>query len=265
MYLINEKLYIDLSSQVDLAGLESIEKDIVLGLVKSKKYLKDSGAAFKNCYDKSLPCVQDAIFVDNDKLSNPAHPLHSYYKQLNFFEADMLMFTRYLSAYQGMGQVLTLRSFTPTAYDKFGKVPWITLKGEADAYYNQPYYIEHFTTLKKWIDNLTIFDSIGRILFFINAPGEKHSIHKDTFVGHVDNFILINLSLDRKNLFVFDETTGEKHTIDAKVSVFDPRNWHGSESTSHTWTLRIDGKFNPEWARSQKFWRYFKPQPKDAG
>jgi hypothetical protein len=260
MYLINEKLYIDLSGHVDLAGLESIEKEIVIGLVKSKEYFKDSSANFVNCYDKTLPCILEAIYskTGSKKLDNPAHPYHEYYKQLDFNEVACLMFTRYMDKYQGMGQVLSLRSFRANALEKFAPITnLIMLKGEKAASYDRPWYIENFPKLKEWVDNLKIFDEIGRVLFFINAPGEKHSIHKDTFVGHVDNFILINLALDRKSLFILDETTGEKHIIDTKVSVFDTRNWHGTDSISHTWTLRVDGKFNPEWAKSLKIWRYF--------
>jgi hypothetical protein len=249
MYLIDGQPYIDLTNEIDFDGLMSIEKEIAYGIAKSRSYLRDTGAGTINCYDKNVPSLQDMI----KKIHNPDTPDYEYYKKLEFNLADCLLFAKYNNVYQSMGQSLSLRDFTSHALKSKN---WIVKKSDSVAFTDSKCF-SNFPSLKKWIENLKIFDETGRIVFFINAPGELHSVHKDTFVGHVDNFILINLHLDRKTIFIYDDETKQTLDINSRAFVFDVRNWHGSNSTSHSWSLRIDGKFNPTWARAMGFWDCF--------
>jgi len=250
MYTINNLPYLDLSSHVDLQGLELIEKDIIFGIVKSRGFISEGCANTKNCYDQAIPSLLMTQW--KDYLQDPSNPNYQYYKELQFVVRDCLMFNRYVGKYQQMGQVLYLRNTVDNG--RHG----IWSKSYSDGCSDRPGYA-NFPALREWINNCKIFDEIGRILFFFNAPGEPHSIHKDTFTGHPDHFILINLNTDRKTVFVLDND-GTRHTLDSKVSVFDVRNYHGSEGKDfYSWTLRIDGIYNKEWAESIGIWDHFKP------
>lgn len=249
MHLIDGQPYIDLTNEIDFEGLLSIENEIAYGLAKSRWYIRDTGAGTRNCYDKTLPSLQDMIKMIHD----PETPNYNYYKKLGFNISDCFIFAKYTGAYQAMGQSLSLRNFTTEAQKSDN---WITRKSDSSAVSDSACF-DNFPSLKKWINDLKIFDETGRIVFFMNAPEERHSLHKDAFVGHVDNFILINLHLDRKTIFIYDDETKQTLDINSRAFVFDVRNWHGSKSTSHSWSLRIDGKFNPTWARAMGFWDYF--------
>jgi hypothetical protein len=52
-------------------------------------------------------------------------------------------------------------------------------------------------------------------------------------------------------LIAKDIDTGEEEFSTARACVFDTNNWHCSlgNNTFTSWSLRIDGSFNPEWAR----------------
>ena len=104
-----------------------------------------------------------------------------------------------------------------------------------------------FYKLRNWINNCKAFDSFGRIIFWRNQAFQPGAIHRDTYLGSPDTFILINLDLDRKVIFVLDDD-GKEIPITSRAFIFDPRNWHGTRGLEHAgWTLRIDGIFNPEW------------------
>jgi hypothetical protein len=248
MFLINEQMYISLEDQIDLPALELIKKDIVLGIAKSKRYIRDAGAGSSNCLDQDIPSILD--YGIKSKIEDPNGPYYNYFKKLNFVRDDCLTFIKYIEKTQQMGQALNLRSFIQQG-NMQQKSSSIHTKA-TPAYGN-------FPELINWIDNLKIFDEIGRILLFFNAPNEPHSIHKDLYVGFPDNFMLINLDLDRKDIFILDDS-GNRHIVRSKAFVFDPRNYHGTVGKDfYSWTLRIDGKFNKEWAESMGFWEFFKP------
>lgn len=249
MHTINGHPYINLESFVDLAGLEAIKKDIIWGIVKSRRAFEDTSSSTQNLYNQNGdPSLLPVARPEN--LQDPNNPNYEYFKRLDFNRQGCLMFSRYAGKYQQMGQSLHLRSF-------MGAVN-IKMKSSAKDCIDYPMY-ENFPSLRAWIEKQNIFSEIGRILFFLNSPHEPHAIHRDTFVGYPDNFIHINLDLDRKDTFILDDK-GREQVIKSKVSVFDVRNWHGSRGKDYYgWTLRFDGKFSKEWAERAGIWEYFKP------
>lgn len=246
MYTITSLPYIDLSEYVDLLGINLIKNDIIVGIVKSRELITEGGASTYNCYNKTMHSIIDVMhnarspfYIHNEYGIN-----YEFYKKLNFVPRDCTMFAKYSGAYQQMGQVLFLRN-----------TELITNKSLPSCY-DTPAYI-NFNSLKEWITNCQAFDEIGRILIFLNSPNEVHSIHRDTFTGRPDNFIIINLDPTKKELSVYGDNN-VKHVIDCKVSVFDIRNYHGTVGGDHpSWTLRIDGKFNKKWAESAGIWSHF--------
>jgi hypothetical protein len=149
-----------------------------------------------------------------------------------------------------MGQLMALRTWTGTND--------VRLKSSQEACVDRPAYL-NFPSLKEWVSNLKIFDEIGRIIFWFNAPGEAHTIHRDTYLGYPDHFLLINLHPEHKDLFILD-ADGNKVIIPSRAFCFDIRNYHGTQGKDfYSWTFRIDGKFNKQWLESIGHWDYFNP------
>ena len=104
MYYINNQLYLDLTAHVDIDSLHAIEKEIILGIVKSKSFLVDGCANTSNCLDQSIPSLLDTKL--SSFLRDPSNPNYKYYKALNFYAPACMTFSRYAGEYQQMGQTL---------------------------------------------------------------------------------------------------------------------------------------------------------------
>lgn len=233
MFLINNKPFIDLENHIDFHSFTCLELEIIKGIVKSRYAIHDDSCGYDNQYDKSLK----SIVTDSLNVKDKNNKYYLYYKDLGFDPYACRMFMRYTGEYSQMGQLLSLRTF-----DKNN----IQYKSSAVECYDTR-VADNFKPLMKWINDLEAFDSIGRVVFFFNAPKEPHAIHTDTYLGSSDEFILINLHPDRKNIFIIDDEDN-RVTIPSKAFVFDPRNWHGTVGGDfYSWSLRIDGKFNDEW------------------
>lgn len=248
---ISNNPFISLDNHIDITGLKSIEKNIVLGIVKSKNNITDAGAAKANFYPSEIQIksqsLQDISWPEQVK--NPNQLYYEQYKELNFDNAACRMFNRYMYNTIQMGQALSLRTHLPKQF---------LLKDSAEHCFDTN-SIKNFPELMDWIQNLTIFKEIGRIIFFFNAPYDKHAVHKDHNYGIREQFILINLNPERKEFFILDEA-GEKLVVENNVILFDPRNYHGTEGkTYYGWTLRIDGKFNVDWLKSMNLFNHYYP------
>jgi hypothetical protein len=238
MHLINNQPYIDLSPYVDLQGLIDIKKDIVLGMVKSKGYWQPGSADTSNLLNPIPPSLTSQCWPE--KLRNPENTHYEYYKALDFNYSDCLNFTRYIDKYQDMGDLLSLRTW---------KKPQDIIYKFSAEHCHDTLAFNNFTKLREWIDRCQAFDGYGRILFWRNQAGQPGVIHKDTYLGSPDTFILINLDIDRKTLFLLDDNK-EEIEIKSQVCIFDPRNWHGTRGLGYSgWTLRIDGVFNANWLK----------------
>jgi hypothetical protein len=252
MKLINNQLYIDLTSQVDYEGLKSIEKDIVLGIVKSRENIREAGAAKRNFWPtaKQLSSCSLLDLGWTSEITKIDNPYYEYYKKLDFNMDKCKMFIKYIEPTIQMGTCLELRGHPPKMFQ---------LKDSAKHCYDTP-SMDHFSELKKWIYEQTIFKEIGRVIFFFNSPYDQHAMHKDHYFGNPEQFILINLQPNRKEFFIINRHDGSETVIPSNVIVFDPRNYHGTRGLEYySWTLRIDGKFNEEWAKSIGIWEHFKP------
>jgi hypothetical protein len=241
LFPIKDKPVYNLESHIDLAGLQKIEKDILVGFAKSKNIIVDGGAAgvniYKSCEQQNKISLQDISWPKVIRDSN--NPNYKYYEALNFDEYACRFFNRYAEDTIQLGQVLELRATYPGQYNQ---------KHISSKCWNTPAY-KHFPEFIKWIDNLKIFNQVGRIMFVLNSPYDKHVIHKDSYIGNNDNFIIINLNPTRKEFFLLDSKEQEC-VIDSKAFVFDTRNFHGTRGLSnYGWTVRIDGVFDRSWLK----------------
>jgi len=101
-----------------------------------------------------------------------------------------------------------------------------------------------------WLDEQNIFSDYGRVNFFVNPKGSKTELHKDIEFENNwetnDHFVLFNF-FDRKKLFLYNNTTNEKHYMQGKCLWFVGANFHGSDPVSNsTYSLRVDGVFTKD-------------------
>lgn len=249
MHLINNQSFIDLTNHIDFDGLKAIEQDIIYGIVKNRASWAQGAASTKNLFHKGEVSLIDPTWPN--VMQDPNNPDHEYFKKLNYDRADCMMFARYTGDYTQMGQTVWLRK----PYDTGPK--GILNKCSADGCYDRPEYAD-FPTLKEWLEKQNIFEEIGRINFFLSAPGEPGQLHKDAWLGFPDNFILINLDPARKEVYMLDDNHN-KIIIDSPAYTFDTRNWHGTVGGKYySWTLRLEGMFSKVWAESVGIWETFK-------
>ncbi len=110
---------------------------------------------------------------------------------------------------------------------------------------------KNFPILKEYIYSLkeTVFDEIGRVLFFISYPTVPTVVHRD-YIQEAHKDHSVNLFLNKgRPAFIYDETTQKKHYIDSncRAYFFNNRDYHGVDAENEMrYTLRIDGTFKKE-------------------
>jgi hypothetical protein len=113
--------------------------------------------------------------------------------------------------------------------------------------------MDGFPNLRRWLEDVKgpIFESYGRIIFFIHEHDCKLLIHRDgmSYVPHNNEFLWLNPTRSKK-FFIYDEDTGDRHHVDTGAAFFNDLDMHGGEvGESMSWSLRIDGKFSKEFKR----------------
>lgn len=114
-------------------------------------------------------------------------------------------------------------------------------------------HAQHFPGLVSWLEALKgpVFESFGRVLFFIHEHDCKLLIHRDglSYTPHSNEFIWLNPGSTKK-FFIYDEETDGRHYVDTPAAFFNDLDMHGGDPTGHaSWSLRIDGYFSKEFRK----------------
>jgi len=232
MKLINDKIYIDLENHLDMDSFDAIHEQIIYAIAKNAKYIEPSYTPKHTFLNSSNPGFAEER-ANNNKL-------------LPKLDVTQLNCYTKLSGAVTLGSQLVLRGNTgyPTRY---------VLKHRADHSVDSPCKND-FDFLFKWIEDQKCFTEYGRTLFWINEPSQRTALHTD--YGNInsekrDMFIWLTGKF-RKKILIKDDVTGEIHVSPHSAMVFNTVNWHGScgHDEFSSWSLRIDGTFNPEWAEA---------------
>jgi hypothetical protein len=213
---------------LDIDSLDQIEDDIILGIAKARATAgpTNSGPGYTDKTKKSVPEIYREIIGDT------FHPYHNLLKSMKDWEP--YTFIQYKWPSHALGHCILLR--VGSSYDT---------KNISENSKDFP-AIQYFKSLINWVDSQNIFNSIGRIVIFLNDPFSKTLDHSDYVDGisRKDNFIWIN-PLGRKKFYVKDGDT--KHYIESKVGFFDSANVHGSDpADTSTFSIRFDGNFTDD-------------------
>jgi hypothetical protein len=106
---------------------------------------------------------------------------------------------------------------------------------------------DKFPLLQQWIEKLSIFQEIGRVMLFKNNPGNAVSAHRDDlFSPHSNHFVNFQLNKVRP-AYIYDELKNEKIYVNSRIYMFNEHDIHGVDSEdTDEYTVRVDGKFTTE-------------------
>jgi hypothetical protein len=106
----------------------------------------------------------------------------------------------------------------------------------------------HAPALTTWIENLSIFKHIGRVVIFKNQKDNPVMMHRDApYRSHKGHFVNIQLGNKQRPVYVYDEVTKEKIYITSSCYMFNETDLHGVDAEPDTaYTIRIDGTFTEQ-------------------
>ena len=237
MKLINGKSYIDLTNHLDMLAFDKLEEQIIYNMAKNAKYIEPSYTPHFSLMNKTLPGYLEER--SNNKLKYP-----------DLGQTEINWYTKLTgTATLGIQLVLRANKGCPNTYGSKHLNEYSVNLAPCD----------DFKFLFEWIESQNCFDEYGRTMFWINEPNQITAIHTD--YG--------NVNLDKRDMFIW--LTGrypkqlllkDKDTVcetTSKAIVFNTVNWHCSKGHSDyvSWSLRIDGKFNTEWAKRAGISEYY--------
>jgi hypothetical protein len=224
MHTINGKPIVETDDFIDIETLKSLEIDIVKGICKSEHIMATYGPNtlggrpnFYNTHMNNIPSDEEML---------------SLYKELEK-PHEKRLFTKLMYGVYSGGTTVTLR--TTEMY---------TQKNIASSNINTKNY-NLFPSLTDYIHNILPFQSVGRILIFVNDHDLITPIHTDGFVldAHRNEFLWLRTN-KRKQFFVYNEKTQEKHYVKGHSAFFNEQCYHGTEiSNRMNFSIRIDGVF----------------------
>ena len=242
MQLINNQLFCDLENHLDMKAFDAMNDKIAYTLATNYSHFSPSGTTQSPLYDQSTVSVydkRDQLWLEKPLLS----------------KLEALYYAK-LSGTVTLGNNFILRGNKgyPAKYDE---------KHLRESAILQP-FDDQFKFLYDWIDAQNCFTEYGRVLFWINEPCQKTAFHRDYPANDVkhkdvkDPFIWLT-GIVPKKLVVNDPDTGETHHSTSRACVFSTHNIHSSQGHPQcsAWSLRIDGKFNKDWAERAGIAEYF--------
>lgn len=242
MQLINNQLFCDLENHLDMKAFDEINNKITFALAKNYMHFTPSGTSQNTLYDQSTV----SVYNERERLQEEIPSLT---------RVEALHYAKLSGAVTlGNGFILRGNKGYPAKYHEKH------LKSNAITY---PFN-DQFKFLFDWIEAQNCFTEYGRVIFWINEPGQKTALHRDypeTDVSKKDTkdpFIWLT-GVIPKQLAILDPATGKTHLSTSRACVFSTHNVHGSEGHPQlaAWSLRIDGKFNKDWAERAGIAEYF--------
>jgi hypothetical protein len=234
---IKNKPFIDAAPFLPMDELMSMEKEICLGIAKSKINAGIYGPGVRNEDQyKSIISLIQHYSKSNDRCLLE-----------NLTLDQMSMFFKLYEGMYSASTVVYIRDYK----DKKSLSTYMK-KAQADA----TYYTDNaqfFPNLIPWIEKLP-FDEIGRVLFFIHEHDCTLLTHRDgpRYVPHKNEFLWLN-PCQKKSFFIYDDKNDVKHYVDTTAAFFNDLDEHGGDPVPRmTWSLRIDGKFTKKFRKQLK-------------
>lgn len=234
---INGKPFISLDNLCSLTDQEwqEIYFELCLGLAKSNNAAPHSYYPRDHVYwphHPDNPTLQADVNLDH--LNNKQKIL---VKMLDF--RTLFKFLKYYGgAYFSENQTLFLTKVLDprTAYDNREDIAGYTEEAK-----------QNFPKTIRMLNDLNIFESIGRVIVWGQDPYQPVITHKDQLGIKAEYFLHINPSKG-KLFFVYDEDADIKHyTNENRIIMFNNSDWHGADpQNKFSLTLKVSGKIKAE-------------------
>lgn len=233
--------YLPLDTHVDVESFDAIIDDLLVGIAKSK-YAAGPTNTGPGYIDKSKQSVYE---IYRQITGDCTHP---YFKTLASLKNwEPYTFIQYKWPSHVLGQCLVLRSSGIGNY---------TTKHQDASCKDYPIMV-NFTSLMSYIESQEIFQSIGRVVVFLNEAGTPTLEHKDyeDGISRKDQFIWISPQQTKK-FYIRDNC--EKIYVESKFCYFDSANIHGADPVdTATFSIRIDGVFSDKFKQRTGLTEYF--------
>jgi hypothetical protein len=238
MKLINGKNWINLEDHLDINSFDILHDKITFAIAKNAKHIETSYTP-RNTLFNPLPGFLEERIKNKEMFPEFDQSQINWYTKL---KGTITLGTHLmLRGNKGYPRTYQYKHLNEYSAD----MPWAN----------------DFDFLFKWINDQKCFSEYGRVMFWINEPGQKTALHTD--YGNInsekkDMFIWLTGRF-KKRIILKDNVTGETYLSSYRAMIFNNVNWHGSigDEQFTSWSLRIDGVFLPEWAESVKIKEYF--------
>jgi len=254
---INNIPYFDMEPYLDMSEFDRLQSEIIKGFAEAREYAKEGtwmtpGFSFEQM---SYQPFWKPIYKAMEEFM--ALPDHDPIKQsgLKLMPADFKnfqqrnIFTRYIKMAMG-------------AYDPYIYY-YLWEEGSWDdrtALRKLTPEAGYFPETVKWVESLvgTIFDDIGRVIFFHceadGIPFEHRDLDAkngiDVVKPHRNEFIHIRPNT-KKAFYIWDPEKKNKIYLNTRAAWWNDTDWHGGEKIiEQSYSLRIDGKFTEEFRKS---------------
>jgi hypothetical protein len=234
---INGKPFVVADQFIDLKGLEELEKEICYGIAQSDIQAGIYGPGIKDS-SKYGSYLGHSFRYAKQSMSDRER---TAYESLTRNQRAL-----FFKLYEGMYSASTvtyIREFKEKSITSY------LAKGtEAGTDFTEN--AKYFPKLIDWIYKLP-FSEVGRVIFFMHEHDCQLLTHRDgrKYEPHHNEFLWLN-PIGKKNFFVYNENTDEKHIVAGKAIFFNDLDMHGGLPVDRmTWTLRVDGKFTDEFRK----------------
>jgi hypothetical protein len=238
MFKINNKAIVELDQFVDIDSLMAMKPYMDYAVVKSSKSAGPTRYLNSQLLKATYPGVSDVI--------THSYP-YDFIQDLkdNDQYASWLSYTEDIVCGQRSVQIVSPEDW----YKKH-------LSKHTTATDNKQYW----TAFIMWLEAQDIFAEYGRIVVFLNEPGGTTPIHYDSLDRtRLEEFVWISLD-SRKQMFVYDPETEEKHYVKTCIGTFDTSNYHGADASNFpSWSLRVDGVFSDKFLSKTGLTQHFRP------
>lgn len=237
---IEGKPYIDCQQFIDMQILQDLELEICSGIALSSPKAGVYGPGIKDSHK----------FNNFLQLKNKmSRDLKEEYRWNMMTHDQQNVFAKLYLGLYNPSTVVYLKE--PTA--GCDPIAAYLKKGNAD-YFDWTPNSQHFPNLVNWLKSLIgpIFESYGRVLFFIHEHDCKLLIHRDglSYAPHNTEFLWLNPGSTKK-FFIYDENGDNKHYVDTSAAFFNDLDMHGGDPTEYaSWSLRIDGRFSADFKKN---------------
>jgi len=236
MHGIKNLPFVDVAEYLAMDELRVMERDICIGIAKSKI---NAGVYGPGVVDEDR--YKSVIGLLIKYIRSPKEEDKKIIAELNNEQRSI-----FFKLYEGMYSASTVVYIRDYKDKKTISLATYMKKGLAEATVLTD-NAQYFPKLLEWIDKLP-FDEIGRIIFFLHDHDAQLLMHRDgtQYVPHKNEFLWLN-PCEKKQLYVYNENTKEKHYINTPAAFFNDLDIHGGDACSTmTWSLRIDGKFSQQ-------------------